>query len=161
MIGRVVSALLIACALRAAPVWAGPDEEAIEQTIKNAAKAAATFSETRDKQSVLKLYASDYEGVQDGETETRAAIEKWLADYEAELKQGSTLRFISSVSNIKIQAGGPTAWAIYDYVFQAIRNGELEGQDAGKCTSLLRKDGSAWLIFHEHCSKTRLNQTTR
>jgi hypothetical protein len=41
-------------------------------------------------------------------------------------------------------------------VFQAIRKGELEAQDSGQCTTLLRKEGSVWLIFHEHCSKARL-----
>jgi ketosteroid isomerase-like protein len=117
--------------------------------------AAATFSETRDKQAVLKLYAKDYAGIQDGETETRDSIEKWLSDYESELAKGSTLRFISVVSNLKPGVSGTTAWATYDYVFQAVRNGELEGSDAGKCTTLLRKEGSAWLIQHEHCSKPR------
>ena len=124
-------------------------------SIREAAKATATYSETRDKQAVVALYAKDYWGIQDGEAETRDAIEKWLSDYESELNQGSTLRFISVVSNLKAGFAGSRAWATYDYVFQAIRNGELEGQDAGKCTSLLRKEGAAWLIFHEHCSKTR------
>ncbi len=157
----VLRIVLLGCAGWTLTAWAGPDEEAVEQTIRSAAKAAATFSDTRDRQAILKLYASDYEGVQDGESESRAAIEKWLADYEAELKQGSTLRFIGSVSNLKTQVQGATAWARYDYVFQAIRNGEIEGQDVGKCTNLLRKDPSGWVIVHEHCSKTRLNQDLR
>ena len=118
--------------------------------------ASATFSETRDKQAVLKLYTNDYVGIQDGETETRESIEKWLSDYESELNKGSNLRFISAVSNLKPGVAGFTAWATYDYVFQAIRNGVLEGQDVGKCTNLLRKEASTWLIFHEHCSKTKL-----
>jgi hypothetical protein len=50
--------------------------------------AAATFSETKDKQAVLKLYTKDYVGIQDGETETRDSIEKWLSDYESELNKG-------------------------------------------------------------------------
>ena len=41
------------------------------------------------------------------------------------------------------------------YVFQAIKNGELEAQEHGKCTSVLRKETSGWLIRHEHCSKTK------
>jgi hypothetical protein len=102
------------------------------------------------------LYTKDYVGIQDGETETRDSIEKWLSDYESELNKGSTLRFIGAVSNLHVRMPGPTAWATYDYVFQAIRNSELEGQDSGQCTTLLRKEGSAWLIQHEHCSKTRL-----
>lgn len=152
---RLAGAVLMACLLWTVAAWCAGDEEAIERAIKEAAKATATFSETRDTQAVLKLYTQDYLGIQDGEAETRDSIEKWLADYESELKRGSTLRFISAVSNLKPGVAGSLAWATYDYVFQAIRNGELEAQDAGKCTSLLRKEASQWLIFHEHCSKTR------
>lgn len=137
------------------PAWAGQDDEAVRRTITQAVSGAATFSESRDQQGVLALYTNDYVGVQDGQAETKAAIAQWLTDYEVELKQGNRLRFIGAVSNLKTGLEGSTAWAIYDYVFQAIRDGELEGQDAGSCTSLLRKDGAAWLIFHEHCSKTK------
>ena len=152
---RLIYALLMVCLSWTAVAWSAEEEGAIERTVKEAAMAAATFSETRDKQAVLKLYTKDYAGIQDGETEARDSIEKWLSDYESELNGGSTLRFIGAVSRLNVRMTGPTAWATYDYVFQAIRKGELEAQDSGQCTALLRKEGSAWLIFHEHCSKTR------
>ena len=155
---RLIYALLMVCLSCTAVAWSAEEGEAIERTVREAAKAAATFSETRDKQAVLKLYTKDYVGIQDGETETRDSIEKWLSDYESELNKGSTLRFIGAVANLHVRMPGPTAWATYDYVFQAIRKGELEAQDSGQCTALLRKEGSAWLIFHEHCSKTRTGQ---
>jgi ketosteroid isomerase-like protein len=145
----------VMCVLSPASLWAGQDEQLIEKTIRAAVTGAATFSETRDRQSLLQLYASDYEGIQDGQGETRDAIEQWFAEYEAELKQGSTLRFIGSVSNLRLRVDGGQAWGTYDYVFQAVRHGQLEGHDAGKCTSLLRKEAAVWLIVHEHCSKTR------
>ncbi len=135
--------------------WSAEVGEAIEQTIKAAAMAAATFSETRDTQAVLALYSKDYVGIQDGETETRDSVEKWLSDYESELAKGSPLRFIGAVSNVNVRMTGLTAWATYEYVFQAVRHGELAAQDRGQCTALLRKEGSAWLIFHEHCSRPR------
>lgn len=135
--------------------WSAEEGEAIERTIKAAAMAAATFSETRDRQAVLKLYSKDYVGIQDGETERRDSIEQWLANYESELDKGSALRFIGAVSRVDVRMTGLTAWATYDYVFQAVRKGELEAQDSGQCTALLRKESSAWLIFHEHCSKPR------
>lgn len=135
--------------------WAGQDEEAVHRTITQAVAGTATFSESRDKQAVLMLYTDDYVGSQDGQPETKAAIEQWLNDYESELKQGNRLRFIGAVSNLKAGLEGSTAWAIYDYVFQAIRDGEIEGQDAGTCTSLLRKEQSTWRIFHDHCSKSK------
>ena len=152
---RLIYALLMVCFSWPAVAWSAEEGEAIERTVKEAAMAPAIFSETRDKQAVLKLYTKDYIGIQDGETETRDSIEKWLADYESELDKGSTLRFISAVSNLHIRMPGPTAWATYNYVFQAIRKGELEAQDSGQCTTLLRKEGSTWLIQHEHCSKAR------
>ena len=158
MNGRLIYALLMVCLSWTAVAWSAEEGEAIERTVKEAAMAAATFPETRDKQAVLKLYTKDYVGIQDGETETRDSIEKWLSDYESELNKGSTLRFISAVSNLHVRIPGPTAWATYDYVFQAIRKGELEAQDSGQCTTLLRKEGSTWLIQHEHCSKTRTGQ---
>jgi ketosteroid isomerase-like protein len=135
--------------------WAGQDEEAVQRTVTQAVAGTATFSESRDKQSVLMLYTDDYVGSQDGQAETKVAIEQWLTDYESELRQGNRLRFIGAVSNLRTGLEGSTAWAIYDYVFQAIRDGEIEGQDAGTCTSLLRKEHSAWRIFHDHCSKSK------
>ena len=156
----LIYALLMVSLSWTAVAWAAEEREAIERTVKEAAMAAAIFSETKDKQAVLKLYTKDYVGIQDGETETRDAIEKWLSDYESELNKGSSLRFISSVSNLQVRIPGPMAWATYDYVFQALRKGELEAQDSGQCTTLLRKEGATWLIQHEHCSKTRLNKET-
>jgi len=155
MTTRLTVALLMVCLSWTAVAWSAEEREAIEKTVKDAAMAAATFSETRDKQAVLKLYTKDYSGIQDGETETRDAIDKWLSDYESDLNKGSSLRFISIVSNLHVRMLGSAAWATYDYVFQAIRKGELEAQDSGQCTTLLRKEGSTWLIQHEHCSKAR------
>ena len=150
--------ILIGLLCGSAPAWAGPDESAVEQTILAEAKSAALFAENRDKQAVLKLYTADYSGIQDGTPETRETIEQWLSEYGAELDKGSALRFLGAVSNLTVRVTGATAWATYDYVFQALRKGELEGQDAGVCTSLLRKEASGWLIFHEHCSKARPGQ---
>ena len=151
----LITLLLMVCLSWTGEAWSADERESIEKTVKEAAMAAATFSETRDKQTVLKLYTKDYVGIQDGETETRDSIEKWLSDYDSELNKGSTLRFISVVSNLHVRMPGSMAWATYDYIFQAVRKGELEGQDSGQCTTVLRKEGLIWLIQHEHCSKTR------
>lgn len=134
---------------------AGGEEEAVEGVLQAEAKSSAAFAETRDKEAVLKLYTADYSGVQDGEAETRDSIEKWLTEYGAALDQGSRVHFLGAVSNLNPYISGATAWATYDYVFQAIKNGELDAQEHGKCTSVLRKESSGWLIRHEHCSKTK------
>lgn len=152
---RLCVTLLIGLVFWTSSVRAEGDEEAVERVLLAEAKSSATFAESRDKQTVLKLYTTDYSGVQDGETETRETIEKWLSEYGSALEQGTRVHFLGAVSNLSTHISGPTAWATYDYVFQAIRNGELDAQERGKCTSILRKEGSSWLIRHEHCSKTK------
>ena len=147
--------VIILSVLLSHQVFAGQEEEQVEKTIKGASAATASFPESRDKEAVLKWYADDYQGIQDGEMETKEAIDTWLNAYGEELRQGSRLYFIGAVSNLKPTVIGSFAWATYDYVFQAVRNGELEGQDVGKCTGLLRKEAARWLIFHEHCSKAK------
>ena len=155
MIRYIAFLMRITCVLWAAPAWAGLDEDAVEKVLLAEAKSSATFAETRDRQTVLKLYTADYSGVQDGEVETRETIEKWLSEYGSALDKGSRVHFLGAVTNLSTHVAGSTAWATYDYVFQAIRNGELDAQDRGKCTSILRKEASGWLIQHEHCSKTK------
>ena len=86
MNSRLIYVLLI-CLSWTSVAWSAEEGEAIERTVKEAAMAAAAFSETRDKQAVMKLYTKDYVGIQDGETETRDSIEKWLSDYAAELNK--------------------------------------------------------------------------
>ncbi len=147
--------LLIGSIACAATVWAGSDEEAVERILVAEAKSSEAFAETRDTQAVLKLYTTDYSGVQDGVAETRETIEKWLSEYGSELDKGSRVHFLGAISNLITHVAGSTAWATYDYVFQAIRSGELDAQERGKCTSVLRKEASGWLIQHEHCSKTK------
>ena len=136
-------------------VRAGQDEDAITALLLDAAKVTADFSRTRDAQSVLKMYAPDYVGVQDGEEETLETVQKWLADYGAELDKGSPIRFLGEVYGIKVRVSGLLAWATYDYVFKLVSNDEIQTEDRGRCTSILRKEGANWLIQHEHCSKTK------
>jgi ketosteroid isomerase-like protein len=152
---HLASSLILVLVLWASASSAAGDEEAIEAVLLAEAKSSATFVETKDKGAVLKLYTADYSGVQDGEVETRDTIEKWLSEYGSALEQGNRVHFLGAVSNLNTHISGSTAWASYDYVFQAIKNGELDAQEHGKCTSILRKESSGWLIRHEHCSKTK------
>ena len=152
---RLCCSLMMGILLWTSAPRAGGEEEAVERVVAAEAKASATFVETRDKQAVLKLYTADYSGVQDGEAETRDSIEQWLTEYGSALDQGSRVHFLGAISNFDTHISGSTAWATFDHVFQAIKNGELEAQEHGKCTSVLRKETSGWLIRHEHCSKTK------
>jgi ketosteroid isomerase-like protein len=147
--------VMVALVFAGSPAWAGQDEDAIRTLLVETAKVTAEFSRTRDVQSVLKMYAKDYVGVQDGEEETLDTIQKWLADYGAELDKGNPTRFLGEVYGIKVRVSGPLAWATYDYVFKLVSEGKIQSEDRGLCTSVLRKEGSGWLIQHEHCSKPR------
>lgn len=152
---RLCCSLMIGIVFWTSAAEAGGDEAAVEQVLIAEAKSAATFAETRDTQTVLKLYTADYSGIQDGEAETRETIEQWLSEYGSALEQGSRVHFLGAVSNLSTHLSGESAWSTYDYVFQSIRNGELDAQEHGKCTSILRKEREGWLIRHEHCSKTK------
>ncbi len=148
--------VLAALILGTAPcLWAGQDEEAVTALLLEAAKVTADYSTTRDAESVLKMYAPDYAGVQDGEEETLETVRKWLAEYGAELDKGSPLRFLGEVFGVKVHVAGQLAWATYDYVFTLVSRGEIQTEDRGRCTSILRKEGASWLIQHEHCSKAK------
>lgn len=151
----IAAILLVSGAAGTAPALAGQDEEAIQTLLIETAKSTAEYSRTRDPDSVLKAYTEDYVGVQDGEEETIETIRKWLMDYGAELDKGNPTRFLGEVYGIKVRSSGAIAWATYDYVFKLIVNGEVQTEDRGLCTSILRKEGPAWLIQHEHCSKTK------
>jgi len=143
------------CGVFADLASADQDEEAIKAVIAGAAQAASEFSRTRDPESVLKAYAPDYAGIQDGEMETRATIERWLSEYGAELDKGNPTRFLGEVFGLQVRTAGPIAWATYDYRFTLVAEGEYRAEDRGLCTSVLQKSGDRWLIHHEHCSKTK------
>ncbi len=150
-----VALLAAGLCLLAATAAADQEEEAIKAVIVGAAQAASEFSRTRDPQTVLKAYAADYEGIQDGEAETRATIEQWLREYGNALDKGNPTRFLGEVFGLQVRISGPIAWATYDYRFTLVAEGESRAEDRGLCTSILKKSGAQWLIHHEHCSKTK------
>lgn len=66
--------MLIGVLPYAGAAWAGQEDEVIGRGIRARADAAATFSETKDKQAALPIYAAEYEGIQDAEAGKRAGI---------------------------------------------------------------------------------------
>lgn len=137
------------------PAWAATEEDAVREAILHSVKAIADFPTTRDRQSVLGLYARDYSGTQDGESETLDAVQAWLEEYEALLRQGSPVRYAGNISDLTIRVSGTIAWATYRYRFQMLSAGQVQGEDNGLCTNILRKEGAGWVIQHEHCSQKR------
>src|SRR5262245_40538139 len=98
--------LMMGSVVCATSVLAGPEEDAVEKVLLAEARSAAAFAETKDAQTVLKLYTADYNGVQDGEIETRETIEKWLAEYGAALDKGSRVHFLGAISRRHLKSEG-------------------------------------------------------
>ncbi len=138
--------------LSAPAVSFGQDAAAIEKTISDFAKALTEFPRTRDRRAVLGVYTKDYVGIQDGELETLVKMEAWLANLEEQLKLGKPIGIVAQVRNVRVNTSGAFAWATYDYEFKLGQAGNVVQEDSGMCTSILRKEGTAWLIQHEHCS---------
>jgi len=128
------------------------DEAAIVQIINDNAKALTEFPRTRNRQALQKNYAEDFEGINDGKSESPEEAEKFLADLEQQLDLGSPIGILNQVSNIKTSIHETIGWATYDYTLKIGIGGAVVVSDTGKCTSVLRREGTAWLIRHEHCS---------
>ena len=140
---------------------ASTEDEAVRQVILQTMRAVAEFPASRDRQAVLRLYAKDYSGFQDGESETLDAVKAWLEEYEGLLAQGSSVRYAGDITDLTVRVSETTAWATYRYVFQVHSAGQVQGEDKGLCTNILKKEAGTWLILHEHCSQARRSRATR
>jgi len=128
---------------------------AIAQIIEDNAKAWTNFPRTRDKQALEKYYAEDYAGINDGKAANPKDSEKFISDLEEQLNLGSPIGILNQVTNIKVQMHDNISWATYDFKLKIGMGGAVIVSDDGKCTSILKKEGSKWLIHHEHCSTPR------
>lgn len=140
---------------------AATEDEGVRQVILQTVKAVAEFPTSRDRQAVLRLYAKDYSGFQDGEAETLDAVRAWLEEYESLLAQGSSVRYAGDITDLAVRVSETTAWATYRYVFQVLSAGQVQGEDKGICTNILKKEAGVWLILHEHCSQARRSWAPR
>ncbi len=125
---------------------------AVARAISGSARALSDFPKTRNADSVLSFYAKDYTGIENGEESSLEDERQLLSDLEERIDQGVTVGISSRAQNIRVRVAGPIAWATYDYVFKiAVADSDWD-EEEGKCTSVLEKIGSAWLLKHEHCS---------
>ncbi|OQW57362.1 MAG: hypothetical protein A4S17_12825 [Proteobacteria bacterium HN_bin10] len=153
--------LAVCLLLGSAVARAATEDEAVRQVILQTVRAVAEFPASRDRHAVLRLYAKDYSGFQDGEAETLDAVRAWLEEYEGLLAQGSSVRYAGDITDLTVRLSETTAWATYQYVFQVLSAGQVQGEDKGLCTNILKKEAGAWLILHEHCSQARRSRATR
>lgn len=125
----------------------------IEATVQQVAKAWEEFPKSLDRTLLLKHYAADYTGVKDGANETLKDLEKSFDDLAERIKLGSAIGISYSITELKIQPfTARLALLTYQDQTKMGQGGVLLNDTKTKCSTLVRKDGETWLVFHEHCS---------
>ncbi|HKQ59653.1 MAG TPA: nuclear transport factor 2 family protein [Candidatus Polarisedimenticolaceae bacterium] len=131
---------------------AAREATAVKDVVSAAARALASFPNTRDVQSVLAYYDPDYTLIEDGEQSSTEGTRELLDDLQAELNRGRRVNVGCNVSRIKVRVAGPVAWATYDWALTIRIGGKLRHDEAGLCTAVLVKEQPGWRFAHEHCS---------
>jgi ketosteroid isomerase-like protein len=125
----------------------------IEASVKQASKDWEEYPKSLDRPRLLKHYAVDYSGVNDGARVTLKDLEKWLDDLAEEIKLGSAIGISDKVTELNIQPfTGRLALLTYQDETKVGQGGVLRSDIKANCSTLVRKEGETWLVFHEHCS---------
>ena len=125
----------------------------IEASVKQASKAWEEFPKSLDRTLVLKHYAADYSGVKDGASETRKDLEKYFDELAEQIKLGSAIGVSYTITELSIQPFTERlALLTYQDETKMGQGGLLMRDTKTKCSTLVRRDGETWLVFHEHCS---------
>jgi ketosteroid isomerase-like protein len=128
------------------------EETLIEKRLLDLANAQTQFPHTKDSQSILRFYSPDYEGINNGKSESLKDIEKSLADELEQINLGAPIGISSKIASIKTSVTGPSAWATYESEYKVGSGGAVLQTNQEKCTAIFKKQGDSWLIRHEHCS---------
>lgn len=125
----------------------------IEATVQQASKAWEEFPKSLDRTLLLRHYATDYSGVTDGANENLKDIEKSFDNLAERIKLGSAIGISYTITDLNIQLfTARLALLTYQDETKMGQGGVLLSDTKTKCSTLVRKDGEAWLVFHEHCS---------
>jgi ketosteroid isomerase-like protein len=125
----------------------------IEASVKQASKAWEEFPKSLDRSRLLKQYADDYSGVKDGVSETLKDLEKTFDDLAEQIKLGDAIGISYKITELNIHPfTGRLAWMTYQDETKLGRGGVLLRDIKNTCSTLVRKEGETWLVFHEHCS---------
>lgn len=139
------------------------EETLIEKTLIDLANAYTQFPHTKDVQSILRFYTQDYEGINHGKAESVKDIGQSLADVLERINLGAPIGILVKVTNIQPSVTRSSGWATFEYDYKLGSGGAVLETEQGKCTTIFKKQGDAWLIRHNHCSTmqglTNLAQT--
>lgn len=142
--GTLVALLVLAGA--AGTLWAGPsDEEKIETVIE----AVINAYRTGDYDAMGRYYAADVTMVP---SSYAPAIKGWETVKQRYLMAAASFGGVELTrENTLIQRRGKVAWAVYQWKFAAIANGQPVGA-LGHTTLILEKRSGKWVIVHNHSS---------
>jgi ketosteroid isomerase-like protein len=125
----------------------------IGATVAETSKAYEDFPKTLDRFSILKHYTTDYTGVKDGAPETIKNLENFFDDLAEQIKLGDPIGTSYKITDLKIEAlTDRLAWMTYQDETKWGRSGAILWDIKMRCTTLIRKEGGNWRVFHEHCS---------
>ncbi len=126
-------------------LWGADDRAEVEQTIKSMLLAW----QTANLDEVAKYVAPDVTVVSGI---YQPPLQGWQAYRTALQLQRENLRDVSfERENTQITVKGKIAWAVYQWRFAAIQNGQPIGA-LGHSTLILEKRGKKWLIVLNHTS---------
>jgi len=128
------------------------EEALVEKIILDLANANTEFPKTREPQFIIRFYAKDYSGINDGKPESLKDIEKYLSGVSERINLGEPVGISSKITNIKTSVTSTLGWATYDFEYKLGSGGVVLQTSQGQCTTIFRKQGDSWLIQHEHCS---------
>lgn len=138
--------LLLALAGAAGTLRAAPsDEEKIETVIA----AVMEAYQTGNYDAMGKYYAADVTMVP---SDYGPPIKGWGTVKQRYLEAAASFGGVEMArENTMIQRRGKVAWAVYQWKFAAIANGQPVGA-LGHTTLILEKRGGDWVIVHNHSS---------
>lgn len=121
--------------------------------VNEASSAYENFPRTLDRKSILKFYAADYTGAKDGSPENLKDLEKMFDGIAERIKLGDPIGISYKVTDLKIEPlTNGLVWTTYQDETKWGRGGTVLRNVKSRCSTLLRKEGGKWLVFHEHCS---------
>jgi ketosteroid isomerase-like protein len=125
----------------------------IEASVKQASKDWEAFPKLLDRASLLKYYASDYAGVNDGTRVTLKDLEESFDELAEQIKLGSAVGISYKITDLNIHSfTGRLALLTYQDETKVGQGGVVLRDTKQTCSTLVRKEGETWLVFHEHCS---------
>lgn len=125
----------------------------IEAVVNQASKDFEEFPKSLDRPRLLKYYAADYAGVKDGTRETLKDLEKSFDDLAEKIKLGNAIGISYKVTEVNVQPfTDRLSLVTYQDETKWGQGGALLRDSKAMCSTLVRKEGGTWLVFHEHCS---------